>query len=58
MVSYLPSLHFGIFVGLGGGVPNLERGIDIRLGDVVISQPTEQGGGVIRQCGTTTSGSA
>ncbi|WQF76806.1 Putative nucleoside phosphorylase superfamily [Colletotrichum destructivum] len=48
MVSYLPSLHFGIFVGLGGGVPNLERGIDIRLGDVVISQPTEQGGGVIR----------
>jgi nucleoside phosphorylase len=32
-----PVIKFGLMVGIGGGVPNRE--VDIRLGDVVISQP-------------------
>ncbi|OLN95527.1 Kinesin light chain 4 [Colletotrichum chlorophyti] len=43
-----PSLRFGLLVGIGGGVPNLDDDIDIRLGDVVISQPTGQHSGVIQ----------
>ncbi|KAL0940721.1 kinesin light chain [Colletotrichum truncatum] len=42
------SLRFGVLVGVGGGVPNLDVNIDIRLGDVVISQPTGQHGGVVQ----------
>ncbi|KAK1641365.1 kinesin light chain [Colletotrichum phormii] len=34
-ISFL-SLRFGVLVGIGGGVPNLDNDIDIRLGDVVI----------------------
>jgi hypothetical protein len=33
-------------VGIGGGVPRVE--LDIRLGDVVISQPHMQHGGVVQ----------
>ncbi|KAF6783350.1 hypothetical protein CMUS01_16678, partial [Colletotrichum musicola] len=47
-VSSFPSLRFGVLVGIGGGVPNVEEDIDIRLGDVVISQPAGQNGGVIQ----------
>src|SRR6266480_7994565 len=32
-----PAVKIGLMVGIGGGVPSLEA--DIRLGDVVISQP-------------------
>jgi nucleoside phosphorylase len=39
-------LEFGLMVGVGGGVPNEEH--DVRLGDVVVSQPTETHGGVIQ----------
>ena len=39
-------LEFGLMVGVGGGVPNQEH--DIRLGDVVVSQPTETHGGVMQ----------
>ncbi|KZL87964.1 kinesin light chain [Colletotrichum incanum] len=48
MKSSFPSLRFGVLVGIGGGVPNLDDDIDIRLGDVVISQPAGQHGGVIQ----------
>ncbi|KAK1656993.1 hypothetical protein BDP55DRAFT_43077 [Colletotrichum godetiae] len=48
MKTSFPSLRFGVLVGIGGGVPNLEDDIDIRLGDVVISQPAGQHGGVIQ----------
>ncbi|WYZ46326.1 hypothetical protein EsH8_IX_000551 [Colletotrichum jinshuiense] len=48
MKSGFPSLRFGVLVGIGGGVPNLDDDDDIRLGDVVISQPTGQHGGVIQ----------
>jgi nucleoside phosphorylase len=38
-------IRFGLMVGIGGGVPGKE---DIRLGDVVISQPCQGHGGVIQ----------
>jgi nucleoside phosphorylase len=40
------SIRFGLLVGIGGGVPS--AGSDIRLGDVVISQPYAQHGGVVQ----------
>ncbi|EFQ30158.1 phosphorylase superfamily protein [Colletotrichum graminicola] len=50
MKSSFPSLRFNILVGIGGGAPDLEDGndVDIRLGDVVISQPAGQHGGVVQ----------
>jgi nucleoside phosphorylase len=39
-------IRFVLMVGIGGGVPSAE--LDIRLGDVVISQPHMQHGGVIQ----------
>ncbi|KAK7994247.1 kinesin light chain [Apiospora marii] len=48
MQQSFPSLRFGVLVGIGGGVPRLDDEIDIRLGDVVISQPTGQYGGVVQ----------
>lgn len=44
--STFRSIRFGFMVGIGGGVPS--RTADIRLGDVVVSQPTETSGGVIQ----------
>jgi nucleoside phosphorylase len=41
-----PSLRIGLMVGIGGGAPSEEH--DIRLGDVVVSSPTGQSGGVIQ----------
>lgn len=46
MKSTFPNLRFGLMVGIGGGVPNKEN--DMRLGDIVVSLPTDQGGGVIQ----------
>lgn len=40
------SIRFGLMVGIGGGAPSPQH--DIRLGDVVISQPSETLGGVIQ----------
>ncbi|KAK1613485.1 hypothetical protein BDP81DRAFT_336975 [Colletotrichum phormii] len=40
------SIRFGLMVGIGGGVPSREH--DIRLGDVVVSQPAKISGGVIQ----------
>jgi len=37
-----------MMVGVGGGIPNLSEGIDIRLGDIVISKPEKTWGGVIQ----------
>ncbi|KAJ0367954.1 hypothetical protein COL26b_011021 [Colletotrichum chrysophilum] len=48
MRSKFPCLRFGLLVGIGSGVPNLDDDIDIRLGEVVISQPEGQHGGVIQ----------
>jgi len=46
MTSKFTSIRFGLMVGIGGGVPS--AGSDIRLGDVVISQPFLQHGGVVQ----------
>jgi nucleoside phosphorylase len=41
-----PSIHIGLMVGIGGGVPSARA--DVRLGDVVISQPQSGYGGVVQ----------
>ena len=46
MLSSFKRLRFGLMVGIGGGVPNEEN--DIRLGDIVVSQPSGTSGGVIQ----------
>ncbi|KAM3086332.1 hypothetical protein ACMFMG_000468 [Clarireedia jacksonii] len=40
------NVKFGLMVGIGGGIPSAEH--DIRLGDVVVSMPTDTDGGVIQ----------
>jgi nucleoside phosphorylase len=46
MKSKFMQIRFVLMVGIGGGVPSAES--DIRLGDVVISQPHMQHGGVVQ----------
>ncbi|KAJ6264629.1 hypothetical protein Dda_0778 [Drechslerella dactyloides] len=46
MRSTFTKLRFGLMVGVGGGAPSENN--DIRLGDLVISQPTGASGGVIQ----------
>jgi nucleoside phosphorylase len=54
MLSTFPGIHFGLMVGIGGGVPGKN---DIRLGDVVVSVPTGTSGGIVQyDASETTSG--
>ncbi|KAL4886174.1 hypothetical protein BJY04DRAFT_213708 [Aspergillus karnatakaensis] len=46
MWATFPSLQFALIVGVGAGVPT--SGVDIRLGDVVVSKPTGTYGGVVQ----------
>ncbi|EGX51842.1 hypothetical protein AOL_s00043g576 [Orbilia oligospora ATCC 24927] len=46
MVRSFPNLRFALMVGIGGGAPTNQR--DIRLGDVVVSQPEGDLGGVVQ----------
>lgn len=46
ILSTFTSIRIGLMVGVGGGAPNVRN--DIRLGDVVISQPANTSGGVIQ----------
>ncbi|KAH0021690.1 pfs domain-containing protein, partial [Aureobasidium melanogenum] len=46
MKSSFRCVRFGLMVGIGGGVPSDEH--DIRLGDVVVSKPSGQHGGVVQ----------
>ncbi|GFF54954.1 conserved hypothetical protein [Aspergillus lentulus] len=46
MLSTFPEIRFGLMVGIGGGVPS--TGVDVRLGDVVISKPIGCSGGVVQ----------
>ena len=46
LLNDFSSIRFGLLVGIGGGVPS-ERN-DIRLGDVVVSKPTDTFGGVVQ----------
>jgi nucleoside phosphorylase len=54
MKSTFTSTRFGLMVGIGGGVPSEA---DIRLGDIVVSQPHKVHGGVVQyDSGKTTPG--
>ncbi|KAJ5928484.1 hypothetical protein N7466_007440 [Penicillium verhagenii] len=46
MQSTFKSIRFCLMVGIGGGAPSGK--VDIRLGDVVVSKPTRDFGGVIQ----------
>jgi nucleoside phosphorylase len=46
LLSSFHTIRFGFMVGIGGGVPSSSA--DIRLGDIVVSQPTETSGGLIQ----------
>jgi nucleoside phosphorylase len=48
LLNNFPAVRFGLLVGIGGGVPGDDGGDDVRLGDVVVSQPTAAFGGVIQ----------
>ncbi|KAL4995248.1 violaceus kinesin [Aspergillus recurvatus] len=46
LMSSYHNVRFGLMVGVGGGVPRGNP--DIRLGDIVVSKPTDTSGGVIQ----------
>ncbi|KAJ5715197.1 uncharacterized protein N7483_012378 [Penicillium malachiteum] len=46
LLSTFHSIRFGLMVGIGGGIPSSNA--DIRLGDIVVSQPRDTFGGVIQ----------
>jgi nucleoside phosphorylase len=46
MLLGYPGIRYSFMVGIGGGVPSYED--DIRLGDVVVSDPTDEHPGVIQ----------
>ncbi|KAF9894388.1 hypothetical protein FE257_007891 [Aspergillus nanangensis] len=46
MQAKFPALEFFLLVGVGGGIPSAEA--DVRLGDVVVSQPHGSYGGVVQ----------
>ena len=46
MRATFKGIQFGLMVGIGGGVPSAK--VDIRLGDVVVSQPQGAFGGVVQ----------
>ena len=48
MARMFPALRIGLMVGIGGGVPALTKGVDIRLGDIVVSKPEKTWGGVVQ----------
>jgi nucleoside phosphorylase len=45
MIGRFPNIKIGLMVGIGGGLSN-HKG-DIPLGDVVVSKPAHQHGGVV-----------
>ncbi|THC91604.1 hypothetical protein EYZ11_008926 [Aspergillus tanneri] len=48
MLASFPQIRIGLLVGIGAGIARLEKGRDIRLGDVAVSQPHGNSGGVIQ----------
>jgi nucleoside phosphorylase len=46
MRATFKKIRFGLMVGIGGGVPSAEA--DVRLGDVVVSQPQGKHSGVVQ----------
>lgn len=48
-MSYsFPNIKVGLMVGIGAGIARPKHGHDIRLGDIVVSQPHGQSGGVVQ----------
>lgn len=57
MLASFPDIRFSLLVGIGGAIPRFDRTADsfqlrsdpdVRLGDIVVSQPDGNGGGVIQ----------
>ncbi|KAF5611637.1 vegetative incompatibility het-E-1 [Fusarium subglutinans] len=48
LISSLPHIRFGLLVGIGGGIAKPDKEQDIRLGDVVVSEPVGTTGGVVQ----------
>ncbi|ETS77442.1 hypothetical protein PFICI_11316 [Pestalotiopsis fici W106-1] len=48
LIRSLPYIRIGLLVGIGGGIARPDAGQDIRLGDVVVSQPDGTTGGVVQ----------
>ncbi|KAL4812423.1 Pfs, NACHT and ankyrin domain protein [Aspergillus spinulosporus] len=46
LLASMPSIRVGLLVGIGAGIARPHEGRDIRLGDVVVSQPFGTMGGV------------
>ncbi|KAI7759189.1 hypothetical protein LZL87_013707 [Fusarium oxysporum] len=48
LIHSLPHIRISLLVGIGGGISRPDLGRDIRLGDVVVSQPDGATGGVVQ----------
>ncbi|KAG7414058.1 Vegetative incompatibility protein HET-E-1 [Fusarium oxysporum f. sp. rapae] len=48
LIHSLPHIRIGLLVGIGGGIARPDQGQDIRLGDIVVSQPDGTTGGVVQ----------
>ncbi|EXK79482.1 hypothetical protein FOQG_15910 [Fusarium oxysporum f. sp. raphani 54005] len=48
LIHSLPHIRIGLLVGIGGGIARPDLDHDIRLGDVVVSQPDGTTGGVVQ----------
>ncbi|PVH99993.1 ankyrin repeat protein [Periconia macrospinosa] len=48
LLAAFPQVRIGLMVGIGGGVPRPDDDVDIRLGDIVVSQPSGTHGGVVQ----------
>ncbi|KAL4787462.1 ankyrin repeat-containing domain protein [Aspergillus varians] len=46
LLHNFPNIRIGLMVGVGGGVPSQDH--DIRLGDIVVSEPAHGTGGVLQ----------
>ncbi|QYT02986.1 Protein SSH4 [Trichoderma simmonsii] len=48
LMANFPNIKYGLMVGIGGGSPGPGPENDIRLGDIVVSQPGDRYGGVVQ----------
>jgi nucleoside phosphorylase len=48
MLSSFPQIRIGLLVGIGAGIARPDEGQDIRLGDIAVSQPHGNSGGVMQ----------
>ncbi|PNP57055.1 hypothetical protein THARTR1_02897 [Trichoderma harzianum] len=48
LLTSLPQIRIGLLVGIAGGIARPHQAQDIRLGDVVVSQPKGNSGGIVQ----------